>query len=184
MPESQRALIVVSEEFHFHFDATTPTLVAAASCRRRFRKVFLVGTFTFLRHLLSEWFCPRMRGRLLVAWDTFNQRDTRHIQQSAGGEWRNASGSQFHSFRFRLQLCAQSYHMVTAHLDRHAADLPSDPPMDCHFFLLTNAIFAVQVISRPRAPRIILQSPSDGNYELTATCWSLTQWWERVCMCV
>lgn len=31
------------------------------------------------------------------------------------------------------------------------------------------------MISRPRAPRIILESRSDGNYELAATCWSVIQ---------
>lgn len=61
----------------------------------------------------------------------FNQQDTRRIQQSAGGEWRNASGSQPRSFRFLLRLSARCARKVTirlaaAHLDGHAADLPSD----------------------------------------------------------
>lgn len=60
----------------------------------------------------------------------FNQQDTRRIQQSAGGERRNASGSQSRSFRFLLQLPARCARKVTiwlaaAHLDGHAAGLPS-----------------------------------------------------------
>lgn len=90
-----------STTLQFSFNAT-PTLIVA-SCR--FRNVFLVRTFPFLRHLLSDWwFYPKPNWYVLITWDAFNQRDTQHIKQRAEGEDRNASRSQSHSFRFVLHL--------------------------------------------------------------------------------
>lgn len=71
------------------FRATTPTLIAAASCRRGFHEVFLVRTFPFLRHLLSGRFCPPLKGRLLVAWTSTSRiHDAYNSLREASGEMR------------------------------------------------------------------------------------------------
>lgn len=88
------------------------------------RQDFSVSSTFAIRLVLSDW-------RLLVARDTFSQRDTRHIKQSAGGECRNACGSQSRSFRFLLRSSSPCARKVTgwlaaAHLETHAADLRPD----------------------------------------------------------
>lgn len=53
------------------------------------------------------WIYPPLNRYLLITWDTLNQQGTQHIQQSGGGEKRNANKSQ--SYSFRSLLCMSSF---------------------------------------------------------------------------
>lgn len=48
---------------------------------------------------------PPPNWYLLTTWDTFNRQGIIHIQQSGGGDKRNANKSQSRSFRFLLYMC-------------------------------------------------------------------------------
>lgn len=181
--ESRGALVVL-ERVPLSF----PTLVAAASCRRRVHEVFLVRTFPFLRHLLS--------GASLSTAQLTSAGCVGHLQPAGYTTHRTVCGRRVEKCEWIsvpfiqipssvvLALCAQSYHMVGSRASGEARSrsplrLPGGPSL---ISLNKWEIFAVEVISRPRAPRIISESRSDGNCELAATCWCVTQW--RVCVCV
>lgn len=134
--------------------------------------------------LLEWWLYPPLNRYLLITWDTLNQQDTQHIQQSVGGEKRNANKSQSHSFRsllymssFQRAVCAKLPCGGQPSTWRRSEAWSRSPPVSRRnrtrsvstdgpglISLDKSEIFAAEVICRSRALRIMLQTRSDGNY--------------------